>query len=601
MTASNRPEASIRKKYRHISRRVLAVGLLMVLPVACAAAKPIERAMPIKTAPPITTGASLAGNYLAGRFAQSQNDIGDAVDFLKKALDKSPAAPNLLRRVFIILAAEGRMDEASAMAERIIKVKADAPIAGLELVAGLIGGGRFGEAEKKLTGLPSDGINSYMAPLLRAWVSLALGGNGAKALKILKPLGDKKGSRALYDIHAALIEDRTGKKAKAEKYYLAAADAQGGFSLRLVKLLGNFYERSGNTNKARKLYLKLKKENPRSRLLDPDLARLERGEVPRPMVLTPRDGAAESFFGVASSLRRQNAHEMGLIFGRIALSLRPRFQEARIMVAGILEESGRLLAANGVYSAIDPKSPFSWAARMRVALNLNKLGRTKKAVGLFRKLAAEYPARPEPLIRLGDILRGRDRFREAIAAYNGALARIEIPTERNWSIFYARGISLEQSKQWPPAEADLLKALELKPDQPYVLNYLGYSWVDKGLNLKKAQEMIKKAVSLRPRDGYIVDSLGWVYYRLGKYADAVREMERAAGLRPEDPVINDHLGDAYWRIGRKTEARFQWLMALGLKPNADTEAMIREKLKTGLKPPRKTTPEPAAKISKDGN
>ncbi len=591
MTPSNRLQASIRTKSHKLSRRLLAVGLLMVLPAACASATPIKT-IPIKTAPPIAAGASLAGNYLAGRFAQSQNNIAAAVDFLEKALDKSPATPNLLRRIFILLAAEGRMDEASVLARRVAGGKTDASVADLVLVAGLIRGGRFAEAEGKLSRLPPGGLDSYMAPLLRAWVSLAMGGKAKDALKILKPLGDKNGSKALYDLHAALIEERAGKEAAAEKYYLAAADAQGGFSLRLAKLLGNFYERSGNKDKARKLYLKLKKKNPRSRFLDPDLARLNRGETPKPMVATPADGAAEGFFGVASSLRQQNVHEMGLIFGRIALSLRPRFSEAQILVAGILEESGRLDAANGVYSAIDPKSPFSWAARMRVASNLNRLGRTEKAIGLFRKLAAEYPARPEPLIRLGDILRGHNRFREAIAAYDGALTRIKTPTQRNWSIFYARGISLEQSKQWTAAETDLLKALELKPDQPYVLNYLGYSWVDQGRNLKKAQDMIKKAVKLRPKDGYIVDSLGWVYYRLGNYADAVREMERAAELRPEDPVINDHLGDAYWRVGRKTEAGFQWRRALGLKPNADTEAMIREKLKTGLKSTDKTAKTP---------
>ncbi|HEC90822.1 MAG TPA: tetratricopeptide repeat protein, partial [Alphaproteobacteria bacterium] len=457
MNARNRPKTSIWTKSRRTSRRMLALGLLMVLPAACASARPI------KTAPPIATGSSLAGDYLAGRFAQSQKNLGVAVDFLEKALNKSPTAPNLLRRTFILLAMEGRIDEADAMARRVVGVKADAPIANLALVAGLIRGRRFGAAEKKLSHLPPGGINSYMGPLLRAWVSLAGGGNAAKALKILKPLGGKNGSKALYDIHAALILEQAGKEAAAEKRYLAAAEAQGGFSLRLAKLLGNLYERSGKTAKARKLYLKLKKQNPRSRVLDPDLARLDRGETPKPLVATPTDGAAESFFGVANSLRQQNVHNMGLIFGRLALSLRPRFPEAQILVAEILEESGRLGAANGVYSAIDPKSSFSWAARMRLALNLNKLGRTKKAIDLFRKLAAEYPARPEPLIRLGDIMRGHARFGEAITAYDGALSRIKTPTKRYWSLFYARGISLEQSKQWAPAEADLLKALELKP------------------------------------------------------------------------------------------------------------------------------------------
>src|SRR5690606_33991930 len=143
------------------------------------------------------------------------------------------------------------------------------------------------------------------------------------------------------------------------------------------------------------------------------------------------------------------------------------------------------------------------------------------------------------------------------------------PQPHQWTLFYFRGIAYERAKQWDKAEADLLQALALFPEQPHVLNYLGYSWVDQGMHLDEAMDMIARAVELRPNDGYIVDSLGWAHYRLGNYEEAVRELERAVELRPEDPVINDHLGDAYWKVGRRLEARFQWAHARDLDPEPD--------------------------------
>jgi Flp pilus assembly protein TadD len=207
-------------------------------------------------------------------------------------------------------------------------------------------------------------------------------------------------------------------------------------------------------------------------------------------------------------------------------------------------------------------------------------------------MAGDRKTEPAPLISLGDILRGHERFEEAAKAYDKALARIKNPEPRHWTLFYARGIAFERSKQWPRAEADFLSALKFKPEQPYVLNYLGYSWIDKGLYLERAQGMIAKAAELRPNDGYIVDSLGWVHYRLGRYDDAARELERAVELRPEDPIINDHLGDAYWRVGRKREAAFQWNRSLTLNPEKDLISVINRKLKIGLGDDNETAKKP---------
>jgi tetratricopeptide (TPR) repeat protein len=198
----------------------------------------------------------------------------------------------------------------------------------------------------------------------------------------------------------------------------------------------------------------------------------------------------------------------------------------------------------------------------------------------------------EAIMALGNVLRGHKKFSECANVYSKGVAAFPIPKKANWVLFYFRGICYERSKQWPKAEADLKKALELYPDQPHVLNYLGYSWIDQGVNLDEGMEMIKKAVQQRPDDGYIVDSLGWAYYRIGNYDEATKQLERAIELKPEDPTINDHLVTHTGGFGRVLEARFQWAHARDLKPDPEELPKIEEKLKDGCpkKRPRRQKP-----------
>ena len=235
-----------------------------------------------------------------------------------------------------------------------------------------------------------------------------------------------------------------------------------------------------------------------------------------------------------------------------------------------------------LYDAVNPSSPLYWSARLRKAETLDELKRTDEAIALLKQMASERSDQSEPLTRLGDMLRAKKRYNEAASSYSRAVERIGKLTKKHWSLLYERGIAYERSKQWPKAEADFLRALKLSPEQPFVLNYLGYSWVDQGLNLDRARGMIERAVRLRPNDGYIVDSLGWVLYRLRDFEGAARRLERAVILRPDDPTINDHLGDAYWRVGRFLEARFQWRRALSLEPEKKDIPNIEKKLQRGL-------------------
>ncbi|MEK9725841.1 MAG: tetratricopeptide repeat protein [Rhodospirillaceae bacterium] len=550
----------------------VSFGLAVVAPTQTRAAETV-----------VVPGPSPLGNYLAGRHAQTERDLGAAVTYLNAALHALPDAPDLLRRTFILTTIEGRMNEALPLAERLLQDNPKAPIAHLALLADAFRRGDSDDQAARLKALPNDGLNGFAKPAIAAW-NLVGAGKVDAGLKTLESLDNKAASQGLYEMQRALILDFGGRNADAEAAYADLAKDQDAQSFRYTQLLGNMLERIGKTAEARALYDGFMAQNPTTSLLDTAYARLKSGKKPKRQIATAAQGAAEALFNIANSLRQQRARETAMVLGRLALWVRSDYPIAQMMVADILEGDERHAQANQAYAAIDPKSAFRFSADLRRAHNLNALKQVEPAVALLRELSAGHPKSAQPLLSLGDLFRRHERWTEAIDAYTEAIARVGTLQKSHWRMLYSRGIVLERAQRWPEAEKDFLKALEFEPDQPYVLNYLGYSWVDRGVQLKRALEMIHNAVKKRPNDGYIVDSLGWIYYRLGDYAKAVMELERAVQIRPEDPVINDHLGDAYWRVGRKLEARFQWERSLSLNPEKDVEAGVRKKLEEGLPP-----------------
>ncbi len=508
--------------------------------------------------------------------------MGAAADMFSRTLAHDPANPNLLRRTFYLMAVEGRMDEAMDLARRLVEARPDAAIAGIALAVEEAKAGDFAAAEERLRALPRNGFNSFIAPMLLAW-ALAGQDKPDEAVEALKPLAGKGGIKLFLDFHTALIRDLAGDLKAAEAAYGKAAPDDAASYVRIIEGIGRFYERIGEVDKARALYTQYEAKHPDTTLMAPGLRRIGAGGRPERMVGSARDGMAEALFNLASLLQRENVREFGLILARLSLHLRsPRLPIVQLLIAEILESQGRKEDALEAYDSVDFASPLSWSARLRAALLLDDLDRTEAAVSRLRAMADERKARADALITVGDILRAEERYADAVEAYDQAVGRIPKLEKRHWSLLYSRGIAFERTKQWTRAEADFLRALEFEPDQPYVLNYLGYSWTERGVNLEKAFEMIGEAVKQRPNDGYIVDSMGWVLYQMGKFAGAVTHLERAVELRPQDPTINDHLGDSYWRVGRQTEARFQWRRALSLKPEPAAIALIETKLKDGL-------------------
>lgn len=565
------------------SRWKVKAGRLAALAVMTAAAASCAPKAAEEPAPPKAAASregSALTSFLAGRFAHAQGDTATAADYYLRALRHDPDNAELLQRGFGLLVAEGRFDEAVPLARRILTFDADSPIA--LLVAGIADArdGRFAEAEARFAALPRKGVNAFLAPLLTAW-SRAGQDRADAAVEALAPLADSPGTKGLHAFHAGLISDIAGKAGAAETHYQTALAGQ--ISIRAIEAAGTFYQRAGKPDKARELYERYRSEHPETMLFDGARLLAEGTGVAR-AVPDARAGLAQALFDTASVLRQSSAADLAMMFTRLSLALEPNSPLARMTVGDILTAQERLAEANAAFAAIDPASPAHAYGRMRIALNLDAMGDTEAALKTLDTLAAAQPKGIDALVAKGDLLRRHKRFAEAAVAYEAARARVTTVEQRHWLLFFSLGIAHERSGQWPKAEAEFKRSLELRPDQPDVLNYLGYSWVDQGINLEEGRKLIEKAVALAPRDGAIVDSLGWALYRLGDFAGAVRQLERAVELKPEDPTINDHLGDAYWQVGRVGEAMIQWKRALSLDPEPEQIAPLEEKIRSGQVP-----------------
>ncbi len=546
---------------------LLAVALLS----ACAAGGGDGAGLRIGGGPPVS---GAFGAYLAGRFAAAETDTTVAADNLLQALRVDPDQPELRTRAFLAALMDGRSD-----ALRLARQLPDNVIANLLLAGSDVQGGRWERAEQRLRQLNRAGPIQVLQPTLLAWALLGRGQPDA-ALAMLRPLTDNNRLRALKALHGALIADVAGRQREAGRLiHLALAD-QPEPTQRLATLAAGVLARAGQAAEAQRLLDGVGQGGDDGALVVAEPNR--RALLAARGVATPTDGMAEAYVALAADLRAQAQPDLAMVLAQLALRLRPGFAPALILSADVLAEQSHEDAALRALDAIASDDPLAGVVALRRAAVLDKLNRAEEGVALLRRLAEAYPAQPQPMARLGELLRRQERYAEAAAAYDQAVRRTGTLRSRDWPLLYARGIARERSDNWAGAEADLLRALDLAPEQPLVLNYLGYSWAEQNKNLDRAKAMPLRATELRPQDGNIADSLGWVLFRLGDLRGAVTWLEKAVLLEPRNSVINDHLGDAYWASGRQREGRFQWRRALTTEPEAPEIPKIEAKLRDGL-------------------
>jgi tetratricopeptide (TPR) repeat protein len=544
-----------------------------------------------------STNTSASGSYLAARHAGQQRDAASAAAYYRAALKRDPNNAELLDRAFLSFLVDGDVDEAVKFAERVAQADKNDRVARLVLGVNALKRKQYGSAKRDLAQSIRGPITDLTASLLSAWSTFAA--NDSKgAVAAIDHLAGPDWYAIFKDLHAGLIYDLAGNQKEAGKR-LERAHKLDSTALRVVQAYGSWLSRNRSPKEALAVFEAFDKTLPRHPLVMESMEKLKAGEKLPALVTNAQAGAAEALYGLGASLGRRGGEDLGLVYLQLSLFLSPSHPLALLSLADLYESLKKPELAIKIYERVPPGSPLHRNAAIQMAANLDSLERADDAQKHLEALIKQNPDDLEAIMALGNVLRGHKKFAECANVYSKGIATISKPEKANWIVFYFRGICYERSKQWAKAETDLKKALELFSDQPHVLNYLGYSWIDQGVKLDEGMEMIKKAVQQRPDDGYIVDSLGWAYYRIGNYEEATKQLERAIELKPEDPTINDHLGDAYWRVGRVLEAKFQWAHARDLKPDAEELPKIEEKLKSGL-PDETSSQAKAIRKSGDG-
>lgn len=527
-------------------------------------------------------GTGKTGNYLAGRYAANVGDFRNANLYLTRTLRLDPDNMEIAGYAYRMRLITGDMEGAAEMAKMLYEAGDTESNPEIMMLLSHLKAGQYDKAREVLETFDRQGFNIIVLPLVTAWLDYAQGGldapfNQSETLKRIAEFAP-----FIY-YQNAIINDMAGFEDEALMQYNEALSLSKTMPYRVVEMLGNLHARRGEWDKVEALYARYRSENPDSVLLASDAELMaDKRKAPARLVKSPREGVAEIFFSTASILHNEGLNEEALIYIQQVLYLNPDFTAAHLMRGTIYEDLKRYEEAIAEYDSLAPSTSYHYKGQLRKAYTLNAMGRDEEALQLLDKLAARLPDRYQVQLTRGDILMRAKRFEEASAAYTQALTRIDTVSADHWPIFYARGISYERADDWKKAEVDFLKALEIEPGQPDVMNYLGYSWLTQKMRVDEASRLIEQAVRARPSDAHIIDSMGWALYAQGDYEGAIEYLERAIELMPTDPTVNDHLGDAYWQLGRKTEARFQWKRALMFEPEPKQVESLTRKLAEGL-------------------
>ncbi|HEU5046390.1 MAG TPA: tetratricopeptide repeat protein [Rickettsiales bacterium] len=523
------------------------------------------------------------GDYLAGKFAESSGDSQKSIKFLQESLARDPNNQDVLSNLYREYIAEGNITQAVATAQKLggNKTLDDGNdfSPNLLLCTEAVKRGDFAAAEKFLQSVPKTGFNTLLVPLMEAW--LKLGNKEIKAALNAKDImhNDKMMLPDIY-LNAAYINEIAGFGPEALQQYETAANDPNVVSLRALEALANYYARHDKKDKYKQLVDSYTAVHGETILAEDALG----SQPPKPLVANASEGLAEAFYTIAGLFHGVRAPTDEITTLKIALFLRPDFAAAQFLLASTYELERDYKHAIETYRSIAKDSPYGIQAQIMAAYDKSELGDKPGAVSDLDAIAQQHPTMVSALLAKGDILRIQGQYAQAIESYDAALVRLKTPQKPNWIIFFSRGICYDKLGQFEKTEQDMQSALKLSPEDPDVLNYLGYSWLTKHRNIAQAKKMISEAYDARPEDAQIIDSMGFALYSEGDFKDAQEYFEQALERIPDDPTVNEHLGDTYWQLGRKTEAGYQWRRALDYKPDEQTRNALMEKLAHGLAP-----------------
>ncbi|MDB5522749.1 MAG: hypothetical protein JWM58_512 [Rhizobium sp.] len=577
-------------------------GTAIALIMAAAGPSLAEEVKPAVTEPvvqfDVASVDTFAGAFLAARTADNDYDYATAITLYRAALKFEPDIVDVRERLMVCLFMNGNFDEGVIEATRL---KDDPAVERIATIARGIDAMRkkqFADSYRLLKYTGPNELDRMVNTLLVAWARFGEG-KPKDAIAAIDLMKGPDWYSVFRNYNAGMIAAVSGDIETARKRLnetIVNREEGGAASdtyMRAVIALASLEATAGNKQRALDVISAGEAFAPGYMPLQAFRKQIEAGEKPSLAIKTATDGAASVLFSVGGALNqsltnapdRQGAQDIVAFYLVTSYALSPENADTVVLLGGLAESLDQPQRAISWYQKVPANSPLRRVSELQLGLNLANTGKTEEARKHLQAAITQDPKDIRGYVAYGSLLSDTKQYQEMAKNYDKAVEVIgQLPKRSDWSVFFQRGIAYERLDKWDLAEPNLKKALELYPDQPQVLNYLGYSWVDMNIHLDDGLNMIRKAVDLRPDDGYIVDSLGWAYYRLNRYDDAVGELERAVELKAADATINDHLGDAYWRVGRKLEAIFQWQTALELKPEEAEIAKIRKKIKEGLPP-----------------
>ncbi len=525
------------------------------------------------------------GSYLAAREASRSSDTQAAATYFAQALAANPKDSRLQKEAIKAYMMAGDIKHANELAQ---KVKASGEKNQLASMVSLVTNAqsnRFDIAQNDLKKIDAVGMLVLIKPFIAAWLETARSGE-IPPIEISEQLRKTNFFDSFMYYQKALMSEMLKQDQQARENFSKATQKLENLPYRIAIAYIDFLLKNNEKANAVNFCQQWMDANPENILMQGvsaaevvnDLAARKNTLI----IANTNQGLAELMLATANMLYSQEATTETLLYLRFALALRPDFGHAQLLLANMLEDSGKPKEALDIYSKITGDMGVERRAGIRRAFTLESLGQAEEAMKVLASLEKRFPLCSDIAVAQGDILRKQNHYESAVNAYTRAINISGSTTEKHWPLFYVRGISYERSGEWNLAEKDFRTALKLAPEQPDVLNYLAYSWLVQRSNLEEARDMLERAVAARPDDPHIIDSMGWAYFVLGDFKNAVEYLDQAAELMPGDVTVNEHLGDALWRVGRKNEARFQWQRALTFKPEAAVSDAINKKLLEGL-------------------
>ncbi len=529
---------------------------------------------------------SLYGAYLAARVAHLRQDFDNAAEYYKIVIDKDASNSNINRTVYVILSSLGQIEEATPYAQKEIELGNTESIAPLIVAIKDFADGKYAQSRENIMLIKDKAHTTLINPLFEAW-AYAGEKNEEQAIASIDKIEKDPALETMELFHKGMIYDYLGNKEKAQEMFGdIVKNHYQSVTYRLLEVITDFYVRNGDKETAKKIFTRYNDNGLLSVLLDNIDHKIETTHENSPAIIdTPQKGLAEALFNIGTIFRSSvGGTEFAQIYIAAASYLNPDYDISKIALANVLEEIGLLKEANKYYQQVGKNSGSYFIARAKIIENLNTLKEYDEAEKQIKLLLEDYPDNTQLLSDLGTIYGNMNRHDEAVDYYLKAIQSADTNDREIWPIYYALAVSYDKLNQKTKAEQNLQKALLLSNQNPDVMNYLGYSWLEQGRNIEQAAKMILEAYQKYPYEGHIIDSMGWIYFRLGMYTKAVEFLEQAAAMNPGNAVINDHLGDAYWLAGRKNEAVFQWNHALDLKEDADTldKQKIKDKIENGI-------------------